>query len=63
MNRFNTCVRIVFMAIAVAGVIFLAEYILPMGGLLLFLLLVSIGVTWTIISLLRDDTVISDLFD
>jgi len=47
----------------IAFILFLAEQTITLGSLLVFLLAISIGLTWLIINVLKDDTILSDLFD
>jgi hypothetical protein len=56
-------VRITLMVVAVCGLLFLAELTVPGSSLVIFLLLISLGLTWLIINLLKDDEVLTSLFD
>ena len=47
----------------IGGLLYLAELSLPMGGLLVFLISLSVGLTWLIVNLLRDDDLLSSLFE
>ena len=53
--------RSIILATLITGILFWAEISLPMGALLLFLLALSIGLTWFIITLLKGNKM--DLFD
>lgn len=63
MNWLHFSVRAVLIIVAVSTLLYLAELSLPLGSLLVFLLSVSIGLTWLIINMLKDEDVLTDLFD
>lgn len=63
MNWTSFFIRGILMVIIIGGLLYLAELSLPMGGLLVFLLSLSVGLTWLIINLLRDDDLLSSLFE
>ncbi len=63
MNWTGFFVRGILLVISIAGLLYLAELSIPMGGLLVFLLSLSIGLTWLIANLLRDDDLLSSLFE
>jgi hypothetical protein len=63
MSWLNIAFRGGFLVVAVCTLLYLAELSLPLGSLLVFLLVVSIGLTWVIINLLKDEEVLTNLFD
>ena len=53
-----------FLLLLIIGfILYLAELSMILGSLLVFLLAISIGLTWLIINVLKDETILSDLFD
>ena len=56
-------IRIVLMVISVCGLLYWAEQSVQFASLLVFLLVLSIGSTWAIICLMKDDDPLTDLFD
>jgi hypothetical protein len=55
--------RTLLMISLISGILYWAEQTFPMGGLLVFLLATSIGITVLVINLLKNNDVITDLFD
>lgn len=56
-------IRGVLLVVLVCGLLFLAELAFPLAAVLIFLLLVSILLTWAIINLLRDNDILTDFFE
>ena len=56
-------VRGVLLVVTITGLLYLAELSMPMGGLIVFLLSLSIGLTCLIANILRYDDLFSGLFD
>ena len=54
--------RGVLTIVLVSLLLWLAEQSVPMGSLIVFMLAFSIGITWIVINLLKDDSILSDLF-
>jgi hypothetical protein len=63
MNWVSFSVRGLLTILLVCALLYWAEVVLPMGALLVFLLVISIGITWAIINILKDDDVLANLFD
>lgn len=63
MNWVGFFLRGISLVIVISGLLYLAELSLPMGALLVFLLSLSIGLTWLIANLLKDDDVLAGLFE
>jgi hypothetical protein len=63
MNWFTFSIRGLLTVVLVCGILYWADASIPMGALLVFLLAVSIGVTWAIINILKDDDVLASMFD
>jgi hypothetical protein len=63
MNWVSFSVRGVLTVMLVCGLLYWAELSFPMGALLVFLLVLSIGITWAIINMLKDDDVLASMFD
>ena len=55
--------RGMLLIVLIGGLLYLAELSVPMGGLLVFLISLSVGLTWLIVNLLRDDDLLSSLFE
>lgn len=47
----------------VCGILYWAEMSFPMAALLVFLLATSVVLTWVIINLLKDEDVLTGMFD
>ncbi|HYF68970.1 MAG TPA: hypothetical protein VD884_12590 [Ohtaekwangia sp.] len=63
MQALRYSLRTVSAVVSILLILWWAENAVPMGAVLVFLLLTSIIITWCIISLMNDDTFISNLFD
>lgn len=63
MSWTSLLMRGLLLLMIIAFILFLAEQTITLGSLLVFLLAISIGLTWLIINVLKDDTILSDLFD
>jgi hypothetical protein len=63
MNWVSFSVRGLLTIALVCAVLYWAEIVFPMSALLVFLLVLSVGVTWAIITILKDDDVLANLFD
>jgi hypothetical protein len=63
MNWLSFSVRGLMTVVLVCGLLYWADIALPMGALLVFLLVLSVGTTWAIISILKDDDMLANLFD
>ncbi len=63
MSWTSLVLRGLFLLIVIAFILYLAELSMTLGSLLVFLLAISIGLTWLIINVLKDETILSDLFD
>jgi len=63
MQALRYSLRTVSAVVSILLIFWWAENAVPMGAVLVFLLLTSIIITWCIISLMNDDTFISNLFD
>ena len=63
MNWFTLAARAVLMVLLVCGLLYWADIAVPMGGLVVFLLVLCIVATWAIISLLKDDDLLASFFD
>ncbi len=63
MSWTSLLMRGLLLLMIIALILFLAELTMTLGSLLVFLLAISIGLTWLIINVLRDDNILSDLFD
>jgi|GEM_PF-4319642 hypothetical protein len=56
-------IRGILLVLVISGLLYLAELALPGGGVLVFLLSMSICITWLIVNLLRDKNLLSGLFE
>ena len=63
MNWLSFSVRGILTIVMVCGILYWAELTFPLGSLLVFLLIVSIIITWAIISMLKDDDMLSRFLD
>ena len=63
MSWFSFAARGILTVVLVCGLLYWADMAIPMGALLVFLLVISIAMTWAIVSLLKDDDVLADLFE
>lgn len=63
MQALRYSLRTISAVVSILLILWWAENAVPMGAVLVFLLLTSIIITWCIICLMRDDAVISNLFD
>ena len=63
MNWFSFSARGILMVVMVCGLLYWAEVELPMGALVVFLLVLSMVVTWLIINILKEDDALANLFD
>lgn len=63
MNWLSFTVRLCIGTVLVCAILYWAEGAFPMASLLVLLLALSVAVTWLIINLLRDNNVLTDLFD
>jgi hypothetical protein len=63
MNWVSFSVRGLLTVVMVCSILYWADIAFPMGALLVFLLVMSIGTTWAIINVLRDDDVLANFFD
>ncbi len=63
MNWFTLIARGILLVLMVCGLLYWANVAVPMGALLVFLLVLSIVTTWAIVSLLKDDDILTSLFD
>jgi hypothetical protein len=63
MNWSSFSLRGLLTVVLVCGLLYWADVAIPMGALLVFLLVVSITITWAIINILKDDDILADLFD
>jgi hypothetical protein len=63
MNWLSVLIRGIMIIVLSCGLLYWANVAIPMGALLVFLLVLSITVTWAIVSVLKDDDLLADLFD
>jgi hypothetical protein len=63
MNWLSFSVRGVLIVVLVCGLLYWANATIPMGALLVFLLALSITITWAIVNILKDDDILANLFD
>lgn len=63
MNWKSLIMRAMLTVLMVAGLLYWADFAVPMGALLVFLLVLSVGTTWAIITILRDDEILASMFD
>lgn len=63
MSWFSFVARGILTVVMVCGLLYWADVAIPMGALLIFLLVISVVVTWAIVSLLKDDDLLTDFFD
>jgi hypothetical protein len=63
MNWVSITARGLATIICVCLLLYCAESLFPLGSLLVFLLVLSVGITWAIISMLKDDDVLTNMFD
>lgn len=63
MSWFSVAARGILTVVLVCGLLYWADLAVPMGALLVFLLVISIAMTWAIISLLKDEDLLTNLFD
>jgi hypothetical protein len=63
MNWGSFLIRGVLLVAVVSGLLYLAELSVPLGALLVFLLVLSVCLTWVIINMLKDEDVMTNLFD
>lgn len=47
----------------VCALLYWADIVIPMGGLLVFLLVICVVMTWAIVTLLKDDDLLTHFFD
>ncbi len=63
MSWTSISMRGLFLLLLITVILYLAELTMTLGSLLVFLLAVSVGLTWLIINVLKDDNILTDLFD
>jgi hypothetical protein len=63
MNWLSFSFRGVLTVCLVCGILYWAEMSFPMAALLVFLLATSVMLTWVIINLLKDEDVLTGMFD
>lgn len=63
MNWTSFYLRAILTVGLVCILLYMAEQAVPMGSLVIFLLVTSIGITWMIINLLKDDDMLTHFFD
>jgi hypothetical protein len=63
MRLLSFSLKTLLMISLISGILYWAEQTFPMGALLVFLLATSIGITVLVINLLKNNDVITDLFD
>jgi hypothetical protein len=55
--------RALLMILLICPILYWAENSIPMGGLLVFLLTVSILLTWVALAMLKDKDLLSNMFE
>lgn len=63
MNKVNFAITITTTGFVVFAIICAADYFIPMGSLLLFLLLLNIGLVWMVITILKEGESSHHTFD